>query len=85
MTFLGALVVCVLSAMDDVEAATKTAYSNCTELHFDHPHGVGRAGAADRVRGKTAPVTTFRRDTPLYNSLKSGLDRDNDGVACEAR
>ncbi len=25
-------------------------YANCKELNRDHPHGVGRPGAVDRVR-----------------------------------
>jgi hypothetical protein len=40
------------------------------------------------VRGSTAPVTTFKRSTALYNlamRYNSGLDRDKDGVACEQR
>ena len=61
----------------------KPEFSNCTELHAVYPHGVGRSGAADHVRGHTAPVTDFTVDDALYNSLPSRLDRDQDGVACE--
>jgi hypothetical protein len=58
------------------------SYSNCTALHSDFPHGVGRSGARDRVRGSTRPVTNFARNTRLYNQNR-GSDRDGDGVACE--
>jgi Excalibur calcium-binding domain len=47
---------------------------------------VGRAGARDRVKGDTEPVTMFRRSTRLYNTAmrwNKRLDRDKDGVACE--
>jgi hypothetical protein len=58
------------------------SYSNCTALHSDFPHGVGRSGAHDRVRGSTRPVTNFTRNTQVYNQ-NQGSDRDGDGVACE--
>lgn len=67
-------------------------WQNCTNVHTKYRHGVGRAGARDRVRGSTAPVTTFTRSTRLYNIAMSynaqrgyNLDRDHDGVACEKR
>jgi hypothetical protein len=69
-------------------AAVPAPWNNCTQVHTRYAHGVGRATARDRVRGTTAPVTTFKRSTPLYNlatRYNSGLDRDKDGVACEQR
>jgi len=63
-------------------SAVPSPWNNCTQVHTKYAHGVGRAGARDRVRGSTPPVTTFKRSTRLYNS---GLDRDKDGVACEKR
>jgi hypothetical protein len=59
---------------------------NCTQLNKKYSHGVGRATARDRVRGKSAPVTTFKRSNRLYRTAmrwNSDLDRDKDGVACE--
>ena len=58
------------------------SYSNCTALHRDYPHGVGRPGARDHVRGSTRPVTNFKVSASLYNTNR-GSDRDGDGVACE--
>jgi Excalibur calcium-binding domain len=68
--------------------AVAAPWNNCTQVHTRYAHGVGRAGAKDRVRGSTAPVTTFKRSTHLYNlAMRNNrdLDRDGDGVACEKR
>jgi hypothetical protein len=54
------------------------AYKNCTELHKDWPHGVGRTGAQD----KGGSVATFYVNTQLYNK-NTKSDRDKDGIACE--
>lgn len=75
-----ALAVVVPVSADAVPASK--SYSNCTALHSAFPHGVGRSGAHDRVRGSTRPVTNFTRNTRLYNQNR-GSDRDGDGVACE--
>lgn len=61
-----------------------TSYRNCTALNGDYPHGVGKRGAVDHVRGSTKPVTNFTRNNALYNA-NSGRDRDGDGIACEKR
>jgi hypothetical protein len=71
----------VVPVSADAAPAAKS-YANCTALHRDFPHGVGRSGAHDRVRGSTAPVTNFTRNTRLYNQNRYS-DRDGDGVACE--
>ncbi|GAB1643188.1 excalibur calcium-binding domain-containing protein [Krasilnikovia sp. MM14-A1259] len=65
------------------EAAVPT-YRNCTALNQRYKHGVGRAGARDKVSGSSRPVTTFTVNTALYNANKR-MDRDKDGVACEKR
>jgi hypothetical protein len=68
--------------------ATPYLWQNCTHVHTKYRHGVGRANARDRVRGSTAPVTTFKRSTTVYRTAirwNSDLDRDRDGVACEKR
>jgi len=62
--------------------ADSTRYVNCTALNTVYAHGVGRSGAVDKTSG--TPVTTFYRDTTLYN-LNSKSDRDKDGIACEKR
>lgn len=69
-------------------APTKTVkivhFANCTAMHRVYPHGVGRKGAHDKVRGHTKPVTTFFVNNALY-AANRGLDHDHDGVACEKR
>ncbi|HEY6797499.1 MAG TPA: excalibur calcium-binding domain-containing protein [Kineosporiaceae bacterium] len=57
-------------------------FTNCTAMHTTYPHGVGRKGARDKVRGRTKPVTTFYVNTTVYNA-NTRLDADHDGVACE--
>ena len=59
-------------------------YANCAALNKVYKHGVGRTGARDHVSGTSKPVTTFKVSTTIYNANK-GMDRDHDGVACEAR
>ncbi|GAB7038777.1 hypothetical protein JCM9533A_26270 [Catenuloplanes niger JCM 9533] len=59
-------------------------YRNCAAMNADHPHGVAKYGAIDRVRGKTKPVTKFKVITAIYLA-NTHLDRDRDGVACEKR
>jgi hypothetical protein len=37
-------------------------YDNCTNYNKKYPHGVGKAGARDKTKSKTAEsVTTFKR------------------------
>jgi hypothetical protein len=57
---------------------------NCTALNKKYPHGVGKRNAHDHTSG--TPVTTFKRSNKLYSvadTANGGLDRDNDGIACE--
>jgi hypothetical protein len=57
-------------------------FANCTAMHAQYPHGVGRSGAVDHVRsGK--PVLNFYRSDAIYNA-NTKSDADHDGVACEA-
>lgn len=68
------------------EAALPFKFKNCTELQKKYPHGVGTKSAKDKTSGK--PVTTFRKDTALYNKIvkhNKRLDRDKDKIACEKR
>jgi hypothetical protein len=65
-----------------VDVVILQAFANCTAMHTLFKHGVGRVGARDHVTSGT-PVTTFFVSTPLYNA-NTTLDRDKDGVACEA-
>lgn len=61
-------------------AMAATTYSNCSAMHEDYPHGVGKPGAVDSTSG--TPVTDFTVDADLYNANKKS-DRDGDGIACE--
>jgi hypothetical protein len=70
----------------EVAPAATSWWKNCTQLNKRYPHGVGRVGAHDRVKGSGKPVTRFTRSTKLYAIAMShnrGLDRDHDGIACE--
>jgi Excalibur calcium-binding domain len=79
--------VAILVVLGGVQAegaqASSPHFSTCTKMHRSYPHGVGRTGAVDHVKGKSKPVTDFYRSTSIYNANKK-LDRDKDGVACEA-
>lgn len=59
-------------------------YKNCKALNKKYRHGVGKKTARDKVRGKTRPVTSFKKHNALYKENRH-LDRDRDGVACEKR
>src|SRR4051795_5493529 len=41
----------LLSGVGVASALPGKAYSNCTALHRDYPHGIARSGASDHVRG----------------------------------
>jgi excalibur calcium-binding domain-containing protein len=64
--------------------AVPPLFKNCTALNKKYPHGVGKAKARDKTSGER--VTTFKRNTALYNramSYNKRLDGDKDGIACE--
>ena len=72
----------VFAAVATPAAAKK--FANCTALNRVYPHGVGKVGAKDKVKGKTKPVTNFTKNNALYKA-NAKSDRDKDGVACEKR
>jgi endonuclease YncB( thermonuclease family) len=73
------------TAVTSAEASTTAkTYANCTALNKVYPHGVGKTGAVDRVRGSTKPVTNFTRNNAAY-AANTKSDRDGDKVACEKR
>lgn len=83
LTVLSAVVLLPAGA---ASAATPATYKNCTALHQAYPHGIGLAKAVDHVASGGKPVTTFRRDDAGFRkamSYNTGLDRDNDRIACE--
>lgn len=63
-------------------AAVPSRFASCAAMYRYYPHGVGRPGARDQVRGATRPVTIFSVSVSLYG-LNRRLDRDGDGIACE--
>ena len=78
---------CLLAPVPVASGSVSSLWDNCTMVHTKYPHGVGRARAHDRTRSGSNPVTNFTRSTRLYNlamRTNSDLDRDRDGVACEA-
>jgi len=69
-----------------VSARIPPLYRSCTALNTKYRHGVGKVNAHDLTKGGGHPVTTFRRSNRLYRTAMSytkGLDRDEDGIACE--
>jgi hypothetical protein len=83
----GVLAVSVLAPASVANGGTTSLWRNCTAVHTRYAHGVGRNGAHDHTRSGRNPVTNFYRSTRLYNAamrVNSDLDRDGDGVACEA-
>lgn len=66
------------------DAHQKGIHDNCTNLHEQWPHGVGRRNAVDKTSGD--PVTNFKRSNEKYRRAvnhNSDLDRDGDKIACE--
>jgi hypothetical protein len=62
---------------------TPKTYKNCKKLNKVYPHGVGKKGAKDKVKGGGDPVTDFTVSKKV-NKLNTKLDRDKDKIACEA-
>jgi hypothetical protein len=71
-------------AATSLSSSAATTFKNCTALNKKYPHGVGKPGAHDKVRGSTKPVTNFKVSASLYQANKKS-DRDKDGIACEKR
>ena len=64
-------------------AAAPVHFTSCAKLHVKFPNGVGLVGAKDHVAKGAKPVTNVTRNKAWYLKNK-GLDRDKDGIACEA-
>jgi hypothetical protein len=75
MLVMGALV--TAGAMS---GCTPTKFQNCDEVHKTYKGGIARPGYH-----QVGMVTKYspKVDQALYDANK-GLDRDKDGVACEA-
>ena len=65
-------------------APAPTKFKNCTALHAVYKHGVGKSAKAhDKVSSHAKPKHGFKISARVYNANKK-LDRDKDGIACEA-
>jgi hypothetical protein len=82
-----AAVVTAAGLLVPVAASAQTYYANCTALHQDFRHGVAKSyKAALREHHATGyPMAAYGRHARhVYWANASSLDRDNDGVDCEA-
>ena len=59
---------------------TVRTFANCTQMHLVFPGGVALPGSVNSG-GKTRYSPKYSR--PLYRA-NSKMDRDKDGIACEA-
>ena len=76
------------SALAPVTAVAKEKrYDNCTDMHKTYQHGVRKSSSTKdvvRSNGKTTKKSSKAKvSKALYNANKH-LDRDKDGIACEA-
>ena len=70
-----------------VAANAQTYYSSCTAMHRDFRHGVAKSytAALREHRSTGYPMAAYGRHARhVYWANQSSLDRDNDGVDCEA-
>lgn len=59
-------------------------WDNCTHYNNKYPHGVGKNHAHDHTTG--TPVRNFLHSTKKFRiamNHNSGLDGDDDNIACE--
>lgn len=82
---VAALSVPLVAATAGTADAATYHYKSCAQLHKHFKHGVGKAHAKDHTSG--TPVRNFKHSTKVYRAVvkyRAGLDRDHDGIACEA-
>jgi hypothetical protein len=76
---------CFAAGSASASTTVSAPWKNCTQVNEKYPHGVGKLTARDKTSG--TPVRNFKRSTRLYLIAighNRGLDRDHDGIACEA-
>ena len=73
-------VVGVVMVVGAMTGCTPKKFANCTDVHNTYKGGIARPGAH-----QVGMVTKYspKVDQALYDA-NSGMDRDKDGVACEA-
>lgn len=87
VTALAAAALTGLTLISPVAANAQTYYSSCTAMHRDFRHGVAKSyRAALREHRLTGyPMAAHGRHArKVYWANASSLDRDHDGVDCEA-
>ena len=87
VTALATTALTALTLVSPVAANAQTYYRNCTALHRDYRHGVARSyRAARREHRRTGyPMAAYGRHArKVYWANHTRLDRDHDGVDCEA-
>jgi hypothetical protein len=74
------LTIGAIAAVGAMTGCTPTKYQNCDAVHKVYKGGIAKPGYH-----QTGMVTKYapKVDQALYDANK-GLDRDKDGVACEA-
>ena len=83
---IAALALPVASTASPADAAAKYHYANCTKLHHDFKHGVGKKHAKDHHSKSSSAVKNFKHSTKIFKAAvayNADLDRDHDGIACE--
>ena len=87
LVLASASVVTAAGLLVPVAASAQIDYSNCTALHQDFRHGVAKSynAALQEHRSTGYPMAAYGRHARrVYWANASGLDRDHDGVDCEA-
>lgn len=87
VTALATAAVSGLMLVGPVAANAQTYYSSCTALHRDFRHGVAKSYTAARREHRLTgyPMAAYGRHAQkVYWANRSRLDRDKDGVDCEA-
>ncbi len=81
----GSVVALLIGAPGVASASAKPAqhFQNCTAMHGTYKGGVAKPGAKDKRKGGGHAKYAPRVNAALYTA-NIRLDRDKDGIACEA-
>lgn len=82
---LGATAIAAGCALAAPTAAVAKSYDNCTQLNKDYKHGVSKSKSAaqKQVRAGNGMPAYGSKAQKVYAAVKSTMDRDKDGTACE--
>ena len=84
LVVLASLYTLFTGIIDTNPAAAQDTATQCERVNANHPHGVGRPGAHDKVDKGEKRVKKFTVGKRLCRELHD-LDTDHDGIACEQR